>query len=106
MGDEGRGKRLGVHGGERKIALRWMYATSRFLLLPGYRRRGLLDAGDEVARGFFFEWRHELHARDVLGRMMTTGMKYAPCGRIGGRRDVSLKDDPLLSRFGVGHGNR
>ena len=66
-----------MHCGERKIPLRWMYATNFFLLLPADGGRGLLDAMNKVSRRFFFERRDDLRASDVLRRMVATRMKDA-----------------------------
>ena len=52
-----------------------MYATSFFLLLPADTRRRLLDAVNEVPGRFFLERRDDLHAGDVLRRMMAARME-------------------------------
>src|SRR5438105_3505622 len=108
MREEGRGKRersgkrLGVDSGEWQIPLWWMYATSFFLLLPTDGRRRLFDAVDEVSGGFFFERRHDFHARDVLSRVVAARMKNTTRWRARGRRNISLQDDALLARLQIG----
>src|SRR6267154_4632044 len=80
-GRRGKG-RLCVHGGERKIPLGWMYATSFLLLLPGHVCRRLLDACSEVTRRLFLERRNDRGARRVFRGMMAARVEDAPRWRI------------------------
>src|SRR6266480_2120534 len=105
-GVEGSGKRkeggsLCVEGGERKIPLRWMYATNFLLLLPRHYCWRLFDAGGEMSRSFFFQWGDDARARGVLCRVMAARVKDAARRRIGRRWDVALQQDPLLASFRI-----
>src|SRR6266446_10224418 len=97
--------RLCVHSGQRKIPLRWMYATSFLLLLPAHGRRRLLDARGEVTRRLFLERRNDRRARRVFRGMVAARVEDAPRRRIRRRGNVSLQDDSLLPRVWIGDRN-
>src|SRR5438105_1228700 len=104
--EAGGGRRLGVDGGEREIALRSIYAAGFLLLLPADGCRRLFDAVNEMSGRFLLERRHDFHAGDVLRWVMAARMKDASGRRTRRRRNVSLKDDALLPRFGIRDWNR
>src|SRR6266550_1780857 len=105
-GTRDEGNVLAVDRGERKISLRWMYATGFFLLLPTDRRGRLLDAVNEVSGRFFLERRDDLHAGDVLRRVVAARVEDTARRGIRRRRNVARENDSLLARLGIGDRNR
>src|SRR5689334_8083691 len=83
-----------------------MYAANFFLLLPGDRRRRLLDACRKVSWSLFLEWRHNLHAGDVFRRVVTAWMENAARRRARRRWYVAFQNDSLLARLRIGDWNR